>query len=227
MFEFKGTAADSTECSRPDWRVVDHNNIQDLGKRPFTTMLQPVHHQRAKTEGARRPPLQFRSRSNSSAPNYSRPQDRDDLSPVTTSFDRRTPRSATDRRSVSGGSTHTRGDSLDSFTPRAWMAKGSRFLKRQNSKQELTSLRTLDWVEESEEARIHHLLDQSSPPHFRHSRVRSTGDRKFLWTLTCKSTADGSSKHCSTIEHIRAIQLPSRNPHSASPRSEIGESGRQ
>ncbi len=183
MFEFKGTAADSTHGSGLDWRVVDHKNIQDLGKRPFTTMLQPAHHQRAKTEGVRRPSLQLRSRSNSSAPSYSRPQDRDDLSPVATPIDRRTPRSLFDRRSVSGGSTRTRGDSHDPSTPKAWMAKGSRFLKRQNSKQELTSLRTLDWVEESEKAHVRHVLDQLPPPEFRHTRVRSTGDRRFLWIV--------------------------------------------
>ena len=179
MFEVKGTAADSTDGSGLDWRVVDHRNIQDLGKRPFTTMLQPAHHQRAKTEGAKRPSLQLRSRSNSTAPNYSRPQDKDDLSPVATSIDRRTPRSLVDRRSVSGGSTHTRGDSYDSFIPKAWMTKGSRFLKRQNSKQELTSLRTLDWVEESEKARANHVLNRPLPPDFSHSRMPSTGARKL------------------------------------------------
>ena len=183
MFEFKGTTADSTESSRPDWRVVDHTNIPHLGRRPFTSMLQPGHHQRAKTEGVRPPSLQLRSRSNSSAPNYSRPQDRDDLSPVGTSTDRPTPRSSVVRRSVPGGSAHTRADSLDSFTPKAWMAKGSRFLKRQNSKQELTSLRTLDWVEESERARVHHALDQPPPPDFWHNRMRSTSDCKSVWTV--------------------------------------------
>lgn len=175
MFEFKGAAADSTEGSGLDWRVVDHRNLQDLGKRPFTTMLQPAHHQRRKTEGARRPSLQFRSRSNSSAPNYSRSHDTHDLSPVTTLIDRRTTRSSLDRRPASGASTHARGDSLDSFTPKAWMAKGSRFLKRQNSKQDLTSLRTLDWLEE-EEARVQRILDQPPPPDFRHSRTPSIGD---------------------------------------------------
>lgn len=155
---------------------MDHRNIQDLGRRPFTTMLQPAHHQRAKTEGTRRPSLQLRSRSKSSAPNYSRPQDRDDRSLPATSFDRRTPQSLVDRRSVSGGSIHTRGDSLDNFTPKAWMAKGSRFLKRQNSKHELTSLRTLDWVEDSEKARLRYGQDQPPSPYLRHSRVWSTDD---------------------------------------------------
>lgn len=174
MFEFKGTAADSPQSSRPDWRVVDHQHIQDLGRRPFTTMFQPGHHQRAKTERARRPSLQLPSRSHSFAPNYSRPQDRDDLSDETPRL-RRPPRNPADRRPISSGSQHTRGDSLDSFTPKAWLAKGSRFLKRSNSKHELTSLRTLDWVEESQEARHHHLLDHP-PPEFRRSRTQSTND---------------------------------------------------
>lgn len=175
MFEFKGTATDG---SGNDWKVVDHPSFRDLGKRPFTAMRRPAHHQRTKTEGAKRPSLQIRSRSNSSAPIYSRPQDRDENSPVATSFDRRTPRSLVDRRSISGGSTHTRGDSLDGFTPKALMAKGSRFLKRQNSKQELTSLRTLDWVEESESAHVQRSIDERPPPHFRHSRTWSAGDCK-------------------------------------------------
>lgn len=71
-----------------------------------------------------------------------------------------------------------RGDVLDSFT-KAWKAKGSRFLKRQNSKQELTSLRTLDWVEESE-ARVRDVLEQAFPPPSRHSSMGSIGDREFL-----------------------------------------------
>ena len=179
MFEFKGTAADSTEGSGPEWRVVDHRHIQDLGRRPFTTMLLPTHHQRAKTEGAGRPSHPLRARSNSSAPNYSRPQDRDDLSPVTRSLDRRTPRLSVDRRSLSGRSTHTKGESSDLFTPKAWMAKGSRFLKRDNSKHELTSLRTLDWVEESQEARPHR-VPGPPPPEFKHSRMRSNGYREYF-----------------------------------------------
>ena len=161
---------------------MDHRNIQDLGRRPFTTMLlptPPTHHQRRKTEGATRPSLPLRSRSNSSAPNYSRSQDTDDLSPVAASVDLRTPRLFPDRR-YSGGGAHTRGDGLDNFTPKAWMAKGSRFLKRHNSKHELTSLRTLDWVEESDEARVHHLLVSPPPPDVRLSRARSTGTREFL-----------------------------------------------
>ena len=180
MFEFKGTAAASKEGSGPERRIVDHRNIQDVGRRPFTPMALPEVPQRFKTEDARRPSPPLRSRSNSSALNFSRPNDADDLLPVATSLYRRTPRLSMDRRSLSGGSTHTKGDSLDLFAPKAWMAKGSKLLKRENSKHELTSLRNLDWVEESQEARAHHIIGPPPPPEFRRGRVRSTGDCKFL-----------------------------------------------
>ena len=175
MFEFKGAAAESTDGNGPDWRIVDHRNIQDLGRRPFTAMILPAH-QRAKTEGATRPSPPLRSRSNSFAPNYSRPQDKDDLSPVATSFSKHTPRSPIERRPVSGGSGQTRGDSLDAFIPKAWMAKGSRFLKRQNRKHELTPLDTLESVEDSEEARLHYL---PPPSEYRHSRMRSAAALRY------------------------------------------------
>lgn len=180
MFEFKGTTAASKEGSGPEWRVVDHMNIQDLGRRPFTTMVLPAVHQRTATEAARRPSTPLRSRSNSSAPIFSRPQDTEDILPVATALYRRTPRLSMDRRSLSAASTHTKGDSSDLFTPKAWMAKGSKLLKRENSKHELTSLRTLDWVEESQETRAHHAIGPPSPPEFRQSRIRSASDGKFL-----------------------------------------------
>lgn len=159
---------------------MDHMNIRDLGRRPFTTMVSPAVHQRTTTESAGRPSPPLRSRSNSSAPLFSRPQDTEDLLPVATAIYRRTPRLSMKRRSLSAGSTHTKGDSSDLFTPKAWMAKGSKLLKRENSRHELTSLRTLDWVEESQEARAHHAIGPPSPREFRRSRIRSTSDCKFL-----------------------------------------------
>ena len=175
MFEFKGTAAASKEGTESEWRLVDHSNIQNLGRRPFTTMVLPTTPQRSKTEGARRPSLPLRSRSNSFAPTYSRPSGTEDLAPVATSIYRPTPRLVVDRRSLAAGSTHTKGDNLDIFTPKVWMAKGSKLLKRENSKHQLTSLRTLDWVEEKGEARAHHVT-ASPPPNFRRSRVRAASD---------------------------------------------------
>ena len=154
---------------------MHHSNVQDLGKSPLTTMLRPAHHQRRKTEGAGRPSLPPRSRSNPSAPNYSRPQERDGVS-----VDVRTPRLFVDRRH-SGG--NTRGDGFDTLIPKAWVAKGSKLLKRQNSKHELTSLRTLDWKDQNEEVRAHHLRPAPPPPDLKHSRMRSTGDRKFIQTV--------------------------------------------
>ena len=180
MFEFKGTAADNTEGQGLDWRVVDHYNIQDLGKRPFTAMVQPARSQRTRSEGTKRPSLQLRLRSNSSLPSYPRPQDQDDHRRPTTAEDRQTPRSSVERRPSSGGSTYTRDNTLDGFSPKAWIAKGSGFLKRRSSKQELTSLRTLDWVERSEEAHVHHGQGQPPTPGSRHSGTQTTGNCEFL-----------------------------------------------
>lgn len=184
MFEFKGTAAASKEGTGPEWRMADHSNIQNLGRRPFTTMVLPTTPQRSKTEGAKRPSRPLRSRSNSFAPTYSRPSGSEELAPVATSIYRPTPRLVVDRRSLAAGSTHTRGDSLDPFTPKVWMAKGSKLLKRENSKHQLTSLRTLDWAEEKEEARPHYAIAPPPTPGFRRSRVRATSDCecKSLWT---------------------------------------------
>ena len=141
-------AADTTGGKEPDWRVTDHQNIQQLGRRAFTPMLtptsQPTLHHRDLTEDVRRPNvLQKRSRSNTSIASLGIPYEGGSLSPAI-SIDRSTSGSPADRRSVSG-SVHTRASSADSFG-KSLMAKGSRLLRRQNSKQDLTSLHTLDWL---------------------------------------------------------------------------------
>lgn len=171
MFEFKGTAAAETTKER-DWRVTDHCNIQQLGKRPFTTMLVPTFHHRSLTEDIKRPC----SRRNSSLVSQT-PFEGTKLSP-SPSFDRSTPRSSIDRRSFSGGSTHTRAGSSDSFG-KALMARGTRLLRRQNSKHDLTSLQTLDWLEDTNGKGQPQEMPQR--PGSRHSRMQSAGDGEIDW----------------------------------------------
>ena len=169
MFVFKGTAAAdaSYEERERDWRVADHHNIQQLGRRPFTTMLQPTLHHRSLTEDKRRPSLlQLRSRSNSSSASHSFAEGVK-LSPAP-SFDRYTPRTSIERQS-SVGSVHKRGGSSESFS-KSLMAKGSRLLRRQNSKSDLTSLHTLEWLEDVT-GREH--MQEARP-----SPIRSTGEGK-------------------------------------------------
>ena len=164
MFVFKGTAAAdaSKDENERDWRVTDHFNIQNLAKRPFTTMLQPTLHQRSLTEDATRPSLQpVRSRSNTSIASQAV------LPSRAASVDQFTPRSSTDRRSFSAGSIHKRGGSSDSFG-KLLMAKGSRLLRRQNDKQDLTSLHTLEWLQE--------VNARGLPTETRQSPIRSCGD---------------------------------------------------
>ena len=164
---------------------MDHSNIQNLGRRPFTTMVVPTTLQRSKTESPKRPSPPLRSRSNSFAPTYSRPSGTEDLAPVATSIYRPTPRLVVDRRSLAAGSTHAKGDSLDLFTPKVWMAKGSKLLKRESSKHQLTSLRTMDWVEGKGEPRENHVMAPPRPPESRRSRVRATsdGECKPFWAI--------------------------------------------
>lgn len=182
MFEFKGTAAAdaSRNLRERDWRVIDHYNIQQLGKRPFTSMVQPTSHQRSLTEETRRPSLlQFRSRSNSSAPSLTAREEPKQSS--TPSFDRSTPRSSPDRRSISRGSIHARVGSVDGFG-KILMAKGSKLLRRQNSKHDLTSLQTLDWLESTNGKG--YVQETSSRRGSAHDRIQSPNSGKYrqFWT---------------------------------------------
>jgi hypothetical protein len=188
MFEFKGTAAAEPQKAgrKPDWRVVDHYKIQNLGKRPFTTMLAPArpssHHQRALTDDVptRRPSLTVRSRSNSSMPG-STPFE-SNLSPALT-IDRSTPRSSSsqDRHSFAGNSLYTNAKRSESLG-KSLMAKGSRLLKRQNSKNDLTSLHPMNWSEEDSR----HVQEMSNRPGSRHSRIRSTGEGELPLTAVAR-----------------------------------------
>lgn len=208
MFVFKGTAAAdaSKDENERDWRVTDHYNIQQLGKRPFTTMLQPTLHHRSLTEDTRRPSLpQIRSRSNTSIASQAVPEARRPLRAP--SVDHFTPRSSIDRRSFSGESIHKRGGSSDSFG-KALMAKGSRLLRRQNSKHDLTSLHTLDWLED--------VNAQGVPQESRPSPIRDAGDGesgygrfKVEGTILTKNIC----RYIPTIQHLRTFQLPASHAH--------------
>lgn len=179
MFEFKGTAAAdaSDERAGRDWRVADHYSIQQLGKRPFTSMLlpQPSLHQRSFTEDTRRPSLlQLRSRSNSTVAGHAICQG-PNLSP-TLSVDRSTSRASIDRRWISGGSTHKRAGSSDGFG-KTLMAKGSKLLRRSNSKHDLTSLQTLEWLEATNAAG--HAQEMTGRRGSGQSPTQSTGKQTY------------------------------------------------
>lgn len=158
---------------------MDHYKIQNLGKRPFTTMLAPAmptphHHQRALTEDIRRPSLTVRARSNSSMPSSTSYQNN---LPPAVAIERSTPRSSSslDRYSFAENSVHTRAERSESFG-KSLMAKGSRLLRRQNSKNDLTSLHPMSWSENDNR----HVQEMSNRPDSRHSRVRSTGEGELI-----------------------------------------------
>lgn len=81
-------------------------------------------------------------------------------------------RRSQDVRSIAG-SIQSRADRSDSMT-KSLLSRGTKLLKRQNSKSNLTSLRTLDWVEASyERDQIQELAGWRL---LKHSRIDSTGD---------------------------------------------------
>ena len=173
-------AADPTIGRGSDWRVTDY---QSNHRRSFTP--KPTLHQRALTEDVRRPHhLKKRSRSNTSTGSLATltSPEGSSLSPAI-SIDRSTSNSSSDRRSVSG-SIHARNSSTDSFG-KTLMAKGSRLLRRQNSKQELTSLHTLDWLSAVDGPG--HVQDKSARPGSRQSCIQLRVEGRYtrwLW-LSC------------------------------------------
>ena len=168
MFEFKGTAVVDVTSERrdSDWRVMDYQNIHRRSFNPKPTL-----HPRPLNEDGRRPNvLQKRSRSNTSITSLAPPSPYEgaSLSPAI-SIDRSTSNCSSDRRSVSG-SINARASSTDSLG-KTLMAKGSRLLRRQNSKQELTSLHTLDWLAAVDSSRP--VQEMSARPRSRQSRIQS------------------------------------------------------
>ena len=219
MFQFKGTAAAdaSSNADERDWRVADHCNIQQLGRRPFTTMLQPTLHHRSMTEDTRRPSaVQSRSRSTSSVASQSfvgetRPARNlsiDDFISPPTLYGQPT----------SGGHAHARGGHSDSFG-KTLMAKGSRLLRRQNNnhradKHDLTPLSTLDWLEDT--SGRDYLEEVSNESGSRYSRMN--GELQCQVEIYLGAGAD-LTRCLPPVEYIRAVQLSALDTYYSTARS--------
>ncbi len=153
MFESRGPLEDSKKpMEQPEWQVAGHDRIQQLGERPLSPMRQTPHHQRSATEDLRRPPIpKLRSRSNTSTSNDISFRGQAASQPSLETSDSYGSRNLNDRRSLPPGG-HLRGERSESLRM-TLMKKGSRLLlKRQNSQQNLTSLRTVDWSQELDES---------------------------------------------------------------------------
>lgn len=154
------------------WQLV---NVEELGRmenKQYATAAQlpSIRHRRGQIEGKRRLPmlrmrLKGRTTSASSMCHGL---------PASESFDSF---HHGDREGAHPESGWSDSDHSDSLT-KSWVVKGSKMLKKQNSKFSLSSSRRNTWVEESDDAG-----EQRSEPHLgaygKHSRIRSAGSGRL------------------------------------------------
>ncbi|KAI4165656.1 MAG: hypothetical protein LQ342_000598 [Letrouitia transgressa] len=165
-----------------NWQLVSIDNPGRTGRKQYTTMAQEVssRHRRGHTEGTKRmSALRTRWRSNTTTV----PPASYQLSPAST-VEAPTPiYQIQESRPQSGWSDS---DRSDGFTKsKSWVLKGSRILKKQNSKFNLSSSRTMDWVVECDEGAD--LPNGPLPREQKHYRMRSAGDGRFYSLFPVKA----------------------------------------
>ena len=137
---------DGSDTWGDDWQNASYDDLPSPTERPQFTIRQPTNHQRTMTENIPRPSsIQSppRRRSNTVSPN-----ERIALSRPTLTIE--TGRKPYDRRSTSLG-FHGRPERSGSFT-QTLKTRASRFLRRQDSHGNLTSLKPIDWSDELDES---------------------------------------------------------------------------
>ena len=159
----------------PTWDTSGHERWQSMDHWPPMASRQSSGHQRSLTEDNKRPPLvQLRSRSNTSTSSSDIPFARKAFSPELPLEP--SPRGSFDRPR----SRQTSTERPQSFR-RGLIAKSSRLFKqRSDSRDDLTSLRPLDWSEEFENDICPVVEPEiSSRPVSRHARNASKSDGQF------------------------------------------------
>lgn len=179
------------------WQLVSIDNPGRTGRKQYTTVAQDIssRHRRGLTEGTKRmSALRPRWRSNTTTA----PATGYQLSPAST-IEAPTPLyQIQESRPQSGWSDS---DRSDSFTKsKSWMSKGSRMLKKQNSKFNLSSSRTMDWVVECDEGAD--LPNGPLPRAQKHYRMWSAGDGAFYSPFLVKTN------HCAGMPTRPIISKP-------------------
>ena len=182
------------------WQLTSIDNPGRTGRKQYTTVAQLPQpgHRRGWTEGTKRMSIfKTRSRSNTTvnlAMGYQ-------LSPASSAKPSESLYQIPENRPQSGWSDS---DRSDSFTKgKSWVLKGSRILKKQNSKFNLSSARTMDWVTKYDES-----ADVSNgylPREHKHTRVWSDVDSE------CRAVIDQLSTGLITYQvhrHDRSFQSP-------------------
>ncbi|KAL9010118.1 MAG: hypothetical protein Q9173_004917 [Seirophora scorigena] len=156
------TVVSSSDHGDSTWQLV---NFQKLGRTGKHAAQDPsIRHRRGHPDAAKRLSM-FKMRSRSNASSGHGP------SPSLSTDSQSAGRDDTEEARLESGWSDS--DHSDSPT-KSWVAKGSRMLKKQNSKFSLSSSRRSTWVEESDEACEQHpgLPLRGSN---RHGRISSTG----------------------------------------------------
>ncbi|KAL8682905.1 MAG: hypothetical protein Q9186_001068 [Xanthomendoza sp. 1 TL-2023] len=192
------SSASSSFVSLPDhvestWQFVNLDHINTVGAGQATTVgLPSKRHRRGQTEGPRRFSM-FRSRGRSNTVSDFEKGHR--LSPSASISSEPLAHEPEDKRPQS-----TWSDSDHSDTPtKGWVARGSKLLKKQNSKFNLSSSKTADWVEEQNGDPV----DQShSRGNSRHGKIGSTGND---FSARPRISKPYNFQH---LAHTQARQLP-------------------
>ena len=160
----------------PKWQPSGHERWQSVDNKPTMAAGHPYGHQRSLTEDNKRPPLaQMRSRSNTSTSSSDIPFAKKALSP---DFSRDSSRRGSFDQP---NSRQLRVERPESFR-RTLVSKSSKLFKsRPSSRDDLTSLRPLDWSEEFE----NDICPAAEPitrsrPASRHFRKTSKNDGQIL-----------------------------------------------
>ncbi|KAL8905570.1 MAG: hypothetical protein Q9207_002560 [Kuettlingeria erythrocarpa] len=155
--------ADST------WQLVNFEELARMEDKQYATaasQLPSIRHRRGQTEGKRRlSMLRMRSRGRTTSASSTG----HGLSP-SESFDS-LHHGDTERTNPESGWSDS--DHSDSLT-KSWVVKGSKMLRKQNSKFSLSSSRRNTWVEESDDT-AEQRLEPRIRAHNKHSRIRSAG----------------------------------------------------
>ena len=134
----------SASKRHPGWRSLSVDEGQQAKMTSIQLGSRPASRAGLEIDTGKKLGFKARSRSNTAASSYL-PFD-SNLSP-TSSID--SAASKRNNRGSKSGSTHSRADYPESRT-KSLVAKGSRLFRRQNSKSDLTSLTTLNWLDGSD-----------------------------------------------------------------------------
>lgn len=180
----RSTATPSSDHAESTWQVVNVEKFDPTGKKQYATTapLPSVRHHQGHTERNRRLSM-FRMRSRS---NTTLNTSMDHCLSPSASFDSRDSHrdNAEECHPESGWSDSEHSDSMT----KSWVARGSRMLRKQNSKFNLSTSRRSTWVEESDEAGEQY-PESRLRGHNKHGRMWSTGSGKlFLLLIQYKYT---------------------------------------